>query len=118
MKTKYWVALLAALLLICVFLTWWGFGQSRDAQSVEVWSDGECLYTLPLNKNQTVTIRGEHGTNEIQIRDGAVAVIAADCPDGHCVNRGFCSGGAQIVCLPNRLVIKFVGKQEVDGTVG
>jgi hypothetical protein len=32
--------------------------------------------------------------------------------------RGFCSGGTQIVCLPNRLVIEFLAEQEIDGIVG
>ena len=34
------------------------------------------------------------------------------------MHRGFCSGGMQIVCLPNRLVIEFVAEQEIDGVIG
>ena len=59
-----------------------------------------------------------HGTNTVTVKDGKIAVTAASCPDSYCMKRGFCQGGAQIVCLPNRLVIEFVGSQTVDGVVG
>ena len=48
----------------------------------------------------------------------AEGLTEADCPDGYCMDRGFCSGGAQIVCLPNRLVISFLASEEVDFVVG
>ena len=47
-----------------------------------------------------------------------MAVTEATCPDHYCMKRGFCDGGAQIVCLPHRLVLKFVGESEVDFVVG
>ena len=49
---------------------------------------------------------------------GKIAVTAADCPDGYCMDRGFCDGGAPIVCLPHKLVIEFMGRQEIDGIIG
>ena len=60
----------------------------------------------------------QNGTNTVTVRDGKVAVTQADCPDHYCMDRGWCDSGTPIVCLPNRLVLKFVGKQTVDGAVG
>ncbi len=118
MKTKYWIGLILLLALVCGLLTWWSFGTQQQAQGIEVWSEGKLQYQLPLDQNATYTIETNEGTNTIQIKDGAVAVIVADCPDGYCVKRGFCSGGAQIVCLPHGLVIKFTQGQGVDAVVG
>ena len=42
----------------------------------------------------------------------------ANCPDHYCEKRGFCAGGTDIVCLPNRLVIHFLGAQTVDAQAG
>ena len=117
MKTKYWVALLAAVVLICaiisaVLLT------PGQAQAVRVISQGKVLHTLPLGEDTRLEIVSDNGVNVITVKDGMVAVTEANCPDQHCVNRGFCSGGAQIVCLPNRLVLEFVEKQTVDGVAG
>ena len=117
MKTKYWVVLLAALLLICAVLSV-VFLRPGQAQQAEIWSDGKLIKTVLLRIDQEFTVESADGVNTVTVRDGKIAVTAASCPDGYCMQRGFCQGGAQIVCLPNRLVIKFVAQQEIDGVVG
>ena len=117
MKTKYWVVLLAALLLICTVLSV-VFLRPGQAQQAEIWSDGKLIKTVLLRIDQEFTVESADGVNTVTVRDGKIAVTAASCPDGYCMQRGFCQGGAQIVCLPNRLVIKFVAQQEIDGVVG
>lgn len=118
MKTKYWIAILGALFLLCLGLTLYFMQPAPDAAAVQVISRGKVLHTLPLSKDAQVTVTTEAGTNVITVRDGKVAVTEASCPDQYCVHRGFCSGGTQIVCLPNRLVLKFQGKAPLDGTTG
>lgn len=118
MKTKVWICLLAALFIFCAVLGVILLRPGEDASAVEVWSDGKLLYTLSLWQEREVTVESANGTNVITVRNGKVAVTEADCPDHYCMDRGFCSGGAQIVCLPNRLVLKFVGQQSIDGVVG
>ena len=118
MKNKTWIAILAALLCVCVGLSIWLLKPGQEASQVEVWSEGELKYTLDLAVDQEVTVTTEQGSNTITVKDGKVAVTAANCPDHYCMQRGYCAGGAQIVCLPNRLIIKFMGEQEIDGVVG
>ena len=118
MKTKYWILGLSLLLAISVLLSLWLF-RPQQAGAVQVISRGQVLYTLPLSVDTQVTVETELGTNTVKVKDGKVAVTAADCPDKHCMNRGFCGGGAQIVCLPNRLVLAFTeGTGGLDGMVG
>ena len=118
MKTWVWIGIFAALLAVCAGLSLMLLAPGEDAAFVEVRSEGELLYTLPLNVEQQLTVTSENGTNVITIRNGKVAVTQADCPDGYCMDRGFCSGGTQIVCLPNRLVLTFAGQSDVDFAVG
>ena len=118
MKTKIWIIAIALLLAVCVGLSLWLLVPGERADYAEVWSDGELLFTLDLRLDQEKTVSTEFGTNVITVKDGKIAVTQADCPDHYCMQRGFCDSGAQIVCLPNRLVIRFVGEQEVDGVVG
>ena len=117
MKTRMWLLLIGVILVLCVGLSVW-FLWPREAQSAQVYSDGELLFTLDLRIDQTQTVHSQYGTNVITVKDGKVAVTQADCPDHYCMDRGFCSGGAQIVCLPNRLVIRFGGEPEIDAAVG
>ena len=117
MKTKIWIGLIAILLVICGALSLWLLRPSQAA-AVEIWSEGALLQTLSLQEEQSVTVKTETGTNTVTVRDGKVAVTEADCPDHYCMHRGWCSGGAQIVCLPNRLVLKFTDQTAIDGVAG
>lgn len=77
----------------------------------DIYQDGVLLQSIPLSEVTSpyrFTVTGEGGcTNEIEVRDGAIAVISADCPDKLCVHQGFISNTRlPIVCLPNRLVIR------------
>ena len=118
MKSKAWAILLAV--LFAVFL---GTGlillqPGETAHRVEILSEGKVLYTLDLHVDQQITVTTERGSNTVTIRDGKVSVTEASCPDHYCMQRGWCDGGAEIVCLPNRLVIRFLGEQKIDGVSG
>ena len=117
MKSKYWLGILALIIAVCIGLILLSSSDS-PAELVRVKS-GSNVVTLPLSKNQEHTFTSEDGGyNTVTIRDGKIAVTAADCPDGYCMDRGFCDGGSPIVCLPHKLVIEFLGEQEIDGIIG
>ena len=118
MKTKHFVMIFAAVLALCIGLSLWFLLPSEGASAVEIWSDGVLIDTWPLAVNQSITVGYGDGYNVVTVKGGKVAVTEASCPDHYCMKRGYCDGGADIVCLPNRLVLKFVGEQEVDFVVG
>ena len=118
MKTKTWILVLGGLLVICLGLSLWLLLPKAPAQAVKVLSGGEELYILPLDTDTQVTVTTERGTNVVTVKDGKVAVTEATCPDHYCMKRGFCDQGAQIVCLPNRLVLEFTNQSPIDGVVG
>ena len=118
MKTKYWVMLLSAVFLLCLGLSLPLLLPGEDARFAEIHSQGQLVRTVDLHIDQQFTITTpQNGTNVITVQNGKIAVTEATCPDHYCLERGFCSGGTQIVCLPNRLVIRFSGKQSVDSVV-
>ena len=118
MKTGTWIVLICVLLAAAVGLSVPMLLNGEPAARAEIWSDGELVETVSLGADQEFTITtASGGENTITVRDGAIAVTAANCPDHYCMHRGFCDGGSSIVCLPNRLIIAFVGEQEVDFVV-
>ena len=118
MKSKYWIILLFCLVVICVGLSLFFMHGNAPSSLAEVRSHGQLLRTLDLTIDQEFTVTDDTGSNVITVRDGKIAVTWADCPDGYCVDRGFCNSGTQIVCLPHSLVITFLGESEVDFIVG
>ena len=117
MKSKIWILLIATLLAVCGGLSLWLL-RSAPATAVEIWSEGKLIQTLSLDTDQTVIVEKAAGKNTVTVKAGKVAVTEANCPDHYCMERGWCSGGAQIVCLPNRLILKFTGESGVDGVAG
>ena len=118
MKSKYWIILLFCLVVVCVGLSLFFMQGSAPSSLAEVRSHGQLLRTVDLTIDQEFTVTDDTGSNVITVRDGKIAVTWADCPDGYCVDRGFCNSGTQIVCLPHSLVITFLGESEVDFIVG
>ena len=118
MKTKTWIILVAAVFVVCAALSVLLL-LPKEAAFAQVYSDGQLLHTLDLRIDCTVTVETEAGgKNVITVRGGKIAVTQATCPDGYCMDRGFCSGGAHIVCLPNRMVIQFTGASPIDAVAG
>ena len=119
MKTGYWAVLLALVLVISLAGGLFLLNSNQEAAFAQIISDGELLKTVSLHVDQQFTVTGpKGGENVITVKDGKIAVTEATCPDHYCMQGGFCSGGMQIVCLPNRLVIEFASEQEIDGMIG
>ncbi len=110
--------ILAAVLILCGIGSAFLLFPAGKATYAEILSDGKPVKTVDLRVDQEFTVTNGSGYNVITVRDGAIAVTEASCPDHYCMHRGFCSSGLQIVCLPNALVIRFMDGQEVDSVVG
>ena len=114
MKTKTWLLIFAAVIVLCLGAMYF-FAPIQDASFAQITSHGEVIRTVSLDLDQEFTVDGK---NTVTVKDGKIAVTWAECPDQYCVHQGFQSGGTDIVCLPNRLVITFLGEQAVDGVAG
>ena len=119
MKTRTWIILFTLLLILCAGASLPLLLPGDAATHAEILSNGQLLHTVDLRINQQLDIPAPNGgSNTVTIADGRIAVTQATCPDHYCMHRGYCNSGAQIVCLPNRLVIRFVEETEIDAIVG
>ncbi len=74
---------------------------------------------LPLDKDTTITVTTDLGSNTVLVSNGAVSVIDADCPNHDCIQQGEISNASQqIVCLPHKLWIEVVAEGVADGARG
>ena len=117
MKSKYWILLLGIISGLCLVSGMLLF--SGEPAAMAQIKYGTNVLSVRLDEDLEMTFAAdEGGYNTVTVRGGKIAVTEADCPDQYCVNRGFCSGGAPIVCLPHGLVIEFLSEQEIDGLLG
>ncbi|MCR5707953.1 MAG: NusG domain II-containing protein [Ruminococcus sp.] len=93
-----------------------------DSTWVAITQDGKTLYTFDLatfDDEQTQHIRIESpygGYNIVEIGEGnTIRISEADCPDKTCVKTGELSDGVPIVCLPHKLVIKYIDPPKNGG---
>lgn len=118
MKTKYLIIIISVLLALCIGISTLLLWPREPGNQAEIISNNQVIRIVDLSKNETFTVDSANGgKNTVQIQDGKIAVIEADCPDHICMEFGWCDSGMPIVCLPNGLIINFLS-DEIDGMAG
>lgn len=88
---------------------------------VNIVQDGTVLYSFDLAeaKDQTLEIEYEGRINTVQIENGKIRMLEAECPDKTCIHMGWLRSSAMpIVCLPNHLSIEYAGAvDDVDAVI-
>lgn len=105
---KFWIAASATVfvgsLVACAVIL------SRPHSSrVNIKQNGTVVMTLDLDResDRTIEFVYEGRKNVVEIKDGRVHMLSADCPDHVCVHTGWLRSGIPIVCLPNKLSVEF-----------
>ena len=117
LSTKVWALILGAAFLLLAGLTAWQYLGAKPAARAEVWADGVLTQTIDLSTDGEYRIESAQGWNVLTVSSGKLAVTEASCPDGDCVRCGPRNTNPPIVCLPNRVSIRFSENGEVDGAV-
>lgn len=103
MKKNDWILAGCVVLICAAVLVFRYFGGQESGGRVIVSVDGEEYGTYSLSEERTVRI-GD--TNRLAIKNGAVEMGWADCPDQICVHHTEISrNGESIICLPNEVVV-------------
>ena len=106
------VALLAVAIVILVITG--SHGTEGSFVSVMLQNDEIARYSLSIDG--IYAING--GTNTIEIKDGKVRMLEAQCPNHLCVHQGWISlEGQSIVCLPNEVTVSVCGTGDVPDFV-
>jgi hypothetical protein len=75
----------------------------------------DLTFEIPLDTDGRHTVSGPLGTAYLVIQKGRAHLENAPCPLKICEAMGTIERSGQvIVCLPNRIVVKVAGQEEVD----
>lgn len=108
------------LILLFISAAWCAYNLfAPHGQIVEIVLDGQVLDKLNLSKEQDrqINISSHLGFNVLQIEDGTIRVVKADCPNHDCIKMGILrSATLPLVCLPHHLTVRFAqsSKQMLD----
>lgn len=122
-NNRFWILLIGIMAVLSVAALLVMQLSKKDANMVLVKQNGAILYELSLQEDKEREIATEDGGyNLIVIKNGAVWISKASCPDQYCVHQAPLSTtmGA-IVCLPNQLSVEVIekdGTQALDGVTG
>ena len=117
MTNRIWIIVFSVVALLCLAI--WLFISNAFSQSmiVGIYKDGSLVEKTDLNSvtgEREITLSGDFGDNVILVSNGRIEMKSADCPDKLCVKHGeLKSSSSPIVCLPNKVVIKF--EENTDG---
>ena len=107
---KHDIILLAVIVIVLLPIAIFLLNTGKGATAV-VKSDGKVIETLSLYKNGTYTYKNDNGYNIVEVTDGKVRVIEADCPNQDCVNKGYIKrNNESVICLPHKFEVTIKSK--------
>ena len=82
---------------------------------LEIESMGKPYAVVEMDRRKTVTIPGALGDSVIEVDENGARFIETAGPDKTCIEQGYITdAGEMAVCVPNRVLIRVVGKGDID----
>lgn len=109
MKKKTVITGVVVIFIVSLIMSYFILRPS-EKRIVEIVQEDVVLETIDLDRaqNREFIVRYKDSSNTVRIEDGEIWVEAAECPDHTCMKMGkLYSESLPIVCLPNRLIIRF-----------
>lgn len=112
------VAAVLALIAGALFFALWP--RQGQALTARVTVDGKEVACLTLaGPSREYTVPDLPYPLTVETENGAARIKTSGCPTQDCVHQGWTSqAGAQLICLPNRLVVSLEGSGGVDAVLG
>lgn len=87
---------------------------TKAGNSVQIETDGNVYKVVSLHADQTLVVPGPLGKTIVVVHDGEVHVTDSPCRVKICVRMGNISHiGQLIVCVPNKVVVRVTGEEEL-----
>ncbi len=108
--------LIILLIGMAMGLSWQlGLGDKSGFSQVQIVQDGKVIESYVIDEDfyKLVEISRNGEENVIEISEGSVKMLSANCPDKLCMHsHPISKNGEMIVCLPHRVYVRIVSAQE------
>ena len=111
------ILILALIIVLSLFSLKMINRESKTLGIVKVIKNNEVIKTIDLSKvkeSYEFEVKGDNEeSNTIKVENTGVSIISASCKDKICIHTGKIKDSSlPIVCLPNKLIIKFESTKE------
>lgn len=90
----------------------------EDGSMAEVYYEDKKILTIDLNIDREYVIDGELGDVVLEVKNRKIRVKEENSPKHICSKEGFIGDSSRtLICLPNKIIIKIVGDNDIDGVV-
>lgn len=110
---------LVGVLLIVISLIFIFINVTKEEGSVaEVYYKDEMILNVNLSIDGEYVVDGELGDVILEVKDNKIRVKKENSPKNICSREGFVGDSSKtLVCLPNKIIVKIVGENDIDGVV-
>lgn len=92
---------------------------SKKGNIALVYYMDEEVLRIDLSKDANYKVNGYNGIVNITVKDNKIKVDSENSPLHLCSKQGYISNSKEvIVCLPNKIIIKIIDDEVLDGVVG
>jgi hypothetical protein len=123
MKNTKILTIIISIIAILALTAWILFNNINLIHPVAyIYQDNNLLYEIELSDvaepYKLIITTEKNEINTVEVRNGEIGIIHADCHNQICVKTGFISGKVPIICLPHRLEIRIEdNKNNLDAVV-
>ena len=90
----------------------------KEGSIAEVYYEDNKVLTIDLNKDGEYKTEGYQGEVILEVKDKKVRVKKENSPKNICSKEGFIGDGSRtLICMPNKIVVKIISNNEIDGVV-
>lgn len=116
------ILILALIIVLSLFSLKMINRESKTLGIVKVIKNNEVIKTIDLSKvkeSYEFEVKGDNEeSNTIKVENTGVSIISASCKDKICIHTGKIKDSSlPIVCLPNKLIIKFDSTKESEDNI-
>lgn len=84
----------------------------------EVYYEDKLMLSVDLSVDGEYIVDGELGDVVLEVKDNKIRVKSETSPRNICSKEGFIGDSSRtLICLPNKIIVKIVGDNEIDGVV-
>lgn len=116
------ILILALIIVLSLFSLKMINRESKTLGIVKVIKNNEVIKTIDLSKvkeSYEFEVKGDNEeSNTIKVANTGVSIVSASCKDKICIHTGKIKDSSlPIVCLPNKLIIKFESTKESEDNI-